>query len=132
MSLMTTSTAPAMSAADRARLASAVSKQTARLAHLDKILPIMIEKSAFYRGRVAEAELRRASSALALVEQHLAGSELAEARLSHNLNCLKNSDAETAVAFATVLGQAVLAARAERDRLVAAIAADEVKLGGAK
>ena len=133
MSLMTSATAPAaLTPAARARLAADAAKHSARLAHLDKILPVMIEKSAFYRGRVAEAERRRAASALALVDQHITGSELAEARLSHNLACLRSSDAETAVAFAAVLGQAVLAARAERERLVAEIAATEAKLGGAK
>jgi hypothetical protein len=128
---MSTATAPSLTPAARARLAAEAAKISGRLDHLGKLLPIMIEKTAFYRGKVAEAESRRSASALMMVDQHLRGTELDEARLSHNLRCLQNSNAETAGVFATVIDQAVLAARAEHADCTTKLANIERQLAGA-
>ncbi len=129
MSPMTTSTAPILSAADRARLAAEAARHSARLAALVKLIPVMTELHAFYKGRLAESESRRAVSALNLVEQHLTGTELAEARLSHNIGCMKSLDTENAKSFADLLAQAVAGARAEHADRTTKLAAIEARLG---
>jgi hypothetical protein len=128
---MSTATAPILSTADRAKFAAEAARHGTRLAALDKLIPILVEKSAFYRGKVAESESRRAVSALNLVEQHLTGSDLAEARLSHNIGCMKSLDTENAKSFADLIAQAVLAARREREDRAGKLAAIEARLAGA-
>ena len=127
---MSTCTASSLDPATRAKLATEAARHSARIAALDKLIPILVEKSAFYRGKVAESESRRAVSALNLVEQHLTGSDLAEARLSHNIGCMKSLDTENAKAFADLIAQAVAAARSEHADRTTKLAAIERRLAG--
>lgn len=129
---MTSNTAPGLDPSTRARLAASVSKRTARLEKLRALEPHIVANAHRLTGRLEEADRRRSTSGLALVEQHISGQgELAEARLSHNLNCLANTDTAAARSMLNLLRDALVALRAERDALVAGIAADEKTLAGA-
>jgi hypothetical protein len=125
---MSTAAAPALDPATRAKLATEAARHTARIAALDKLIPTLVEKHAYFRGRLAEADARRAVSALNLVEQHLAGSNLDEARLAHNVQCLKSLDSENAKIFADLIAQAVAAARSEHADRTTKLAAIEARL----
>jgi hypothetical protein len=130
MTPMTTATATLPDAATRARLSADAAKHVARIGALDKLLPVLIERHAFYRGRVAEADARRGASALALIEQHLTGHEIHEARLAANLNVIRSVDSTNATAFVELLVVAVAGARAEHADRTTKLADIERRLAG--